>query len=159
MYVATYSLLFCMSNAQIVFTQVNVIVVIHPRKEADGMELGLSSIGGTAKASQEADLVMILQRFQSYPSRGSRSQIFLDVKKNRYDGALGRVALTFNPVNMLFEELPHVAPRTSSSSPTETDHSESTESNIIKTGVIDNKLRKGSAYFHSKKPYFFEKNK
>jgi len=40
---------------------VTIFVVIHPRKQEDGMELGLSSIGGTAKASQEADLVLILQ--------------------------------------------------------------------------------------------------
>jgi twinkle protein len=40
---------------------ITIFVVIHPRKEEDGVELGLSSIGGTAKATQEADMVFILQ--------------------------------------------------------------------------------------------------
>ena len=49
------------SIACFICVQVNIIVVIHPKKEDDSIELGLSSIGGTAKATQEADLVMILQ--------------------------------------------------------------------------------------------------
>lgn len=40
---------------------VNIILVVHPRKEEDESILGLSSIGGSAKASQEADLVLLLQ--------------------------------------------------------------------------------------------------
>ena len=41
--------------------QVNIILVVHPRKEDDRMALNISSVFGTAKATQEADLVMILQ--------------------------------------------------------------------------------------------------
>ena len=41
---------------------VNIILVIHPRKEDEGQLLGMSSIFGSAKATQEADLVLILQR-------------------------------------------------------------------------------------------------
>ena len=41
--------------------QVNIILVIHPRKENDQMPLSISSIFGTAKATQEADLVLIIQ--------------------------------------------------------------------------------------------------
>ena len=41
--------------------QVNIILVIHPRKDDDRMPLGISSIFGTAKATQEADMVIILQ--------------------------------------------------------------------------------------------------
>jgi hypothetical protein len=40
---------------------VNIIVVIHPEKSQDDIPLGLSSIGATAKATQEADLVLMLQ--------------------------------------------------------------------------------------------------
>jgi hypothetical protein len=41
--------------------QVNIILVIHPRKEEEGVRLSLSSVFGSAKATQEADLVLILQ--------------------------------------------------------------------------------------------------
>jgi twinkle protein len=57
---------------------VNVILVIHPRKEDENVPLQVSSIFGGAKASQEADLVLILQRLAN--------EVYLDVKKNRYDG-------------------------------------------------------------------------
>ena len=51
----------CKFNLLNVFYQVNIIVVIHPRKEEEGLPLTMSSIFGTAKATQEADLVLILQ--------------------------------------------------------------------------------------------------
>jgi twinkle protein len=40
---------------------VHVTVVIHPRKESESSELTTASIFGTAKATQEADNVLILQ--------------------------------------------------------------------------------------------------
>ena len=60
---------------------VHVTLVIHPRKEAEGAALGVSSIFGTAKATQEADNVLILQD-------GGSCRI-IEVKKNRFDGDLG----------------------------------------------------------------------
>lgn len=66
----------------------NVIVVIHPRKEEDNQPLGLSSIGGTAKATQEADLVLILQKL-------GENEKYLDIKKNRFNGTLGRIPLFY----------------------------------------------------------------
>lgn len=39
----------------------NIILVIHPRKESDQLPLSIASIFGTAKATQEADLVLIIQ--------------------------------------------------------------------------------------------------
>lgn len=39
-----------------------MILVIHPRKEDEGVALSLASVSGTSKATQEADLVMILQK-------------------------------------------------------------------------------------------------
>ncbi len=78
---------------------VNVTLVIHPRKEDDKIPLGLSSIFGTAKATQEADVVLILQRVQG--------QTYLEVKKNRYDGRTGRIDMDFSPMtNCFFEKTP-----------------------------------------------------
>ncbi|RHZ28457.1 hypothetical protein DYB37_013444 [Aphanomyces astaci] len=67
---------------------VHVTLVIHPRKEQDDADLTLSSVFGTAKATQEADNVLILQR--------SRGDVKLDVRKNRFDGSLGSIALQFD---------------------------------------------------------------
>jgi twinkle protein len=55
--------------------QVNIIIVIHPKKEDDKLALGISSIFGTAKATQESDVILILQRIEG--------DAYLDVKKNR----------------------------------------------------------------------------
>ena len=74
--------------------RVNIFLVIHPRKEDDKIPLGLSSIFGTAKATQEADLVLILQRLQD--------KMYLEVKKNRYDGHLGKIDLQFSPITNAF---------------------------------------------------------
>jgi twinkle protein len=40
---------------------VHITLVVHPRKEDEGAKLGISSIYGSAKATQEADTVLILQ--------------------------------------------------------------------------------------------------
>lgn len=66
---------------------VHVSLVIHPRKESDKAVLGISSVFGTAKATQEADNVVILQRGPLYRS--------LMVKKNRFDGTLGEIPYAF----------------------------------------------------------------
>eukprot|EP00795_Rhopilema_esculentum_P011654 gene11654-21901_t len=72
-------------------TNVHVTLVIHPRKENQDIELQTASIFGTAKASQEADNIIILQ---DTPGRTSRR--YLQVTKNRFDGALGKAPLQFN---------------------------------------------------------------
>lgn len=41
--------------------KVNIILVVHPRKETESATLDISSVFGTAKATQEADVVLILQ--------------------------------------------------------------------------------------------------
>ncbi|CAN0157031.1 unnamed protein product, partial [Discosporangium mesarthrocarpum] len=68
---------------------VHITLVIHPRKEDEHTKLTTSSIFGSAKATQEADLVVILQS-----QNGKKS---LDVKKNRFDGDIGEVELYFDP--------------------------------------------------------------
>jgi twinkle protein len=40
---------------------VHITLVVHPRKEAENVNLGISSVFGTAKATQEADNVIIVQ--------------------------------------------------------------------------------------------------
>lgn len=52
---------------------VHVTLVIHPRKEDEGHKLTTSSIFGSAKATQEADLVVILQVMPSLVSCSSCS--------------------------------------------------------------------------------------
>jgi hypothetical protein len=41
--------------------KVNVILVVHPRKELEGTEMEVASVFGSAKVTQEADTVLILQ--------------------------------------------------------------------------------------------------
>jgi len=77
---------------------VHVTLVVHPRKEDEGAKLGISSFYGSAKATQEADTVIILQ------NDGNRK--FLDVKKNRFDGTIGHVPLHFQRKSGRYSETP-----------------------------------------------------
>ncbi|KAK1934719.1 putative DNA polymerase I [Babesia divergens] len=77
---------------------VHVSLVVHPRKEADGTALGLSSVFGSVKSTQEADNVLILQNVAG-------ENRYIDVKKNRFAGNLGRVTFRFDPVSLTAEEL------------------------------------------------------
>ena len=63
---------------------VHVFLIIHPKKVDDENNLQVSSIFGTAKSTQEADTVLILQKTEDVPNVRT-----LMVKKNRYDGELG----------------------------------------------------------------------
>jgi len=63
---------------------VHVTLVIHPRKSDESLKI--SSIFGSAKASQEADNVYILQGY-----KGLR---IVDVAKNRFDGTTGKTVLS-----------------------------------------------------------------
>ncbi|XP_033095571.1 twinkle protein, mitochondrial-like isoform X2 [Anneissia japonica] len=71
----------------------HVTVVIHPRKEKDSDELQTASIFGSAKASQEADNILILQDRRLTSLRGKK---YIQVAKNRFDGDLGIVPLFFD---------------------------------------------------------------
>ncbi|XP_076649434.1 mitochondrial DNA helicase isoform X3 [Halictus rubicundus] len=70
----------------------HVTAIIHPRKERNEEELTTSSIFGSAKASQEADNVLIIQDKRLNSIRGKK---YLQVAKNRYSGDLGIMALEF----------------------------------------------------------------
>lgn len=65
---------------------VHVTLVVHPRKEDAAAKLSISSFFGSAKATQEADTVIIIQN-------DANRRKCLDVKKNRFDGTLG-----FSPI-------------------------------------------------------------
>ncbi|XP_067858189.1 twinkle protein, mitochondrial [Heptranchias perlo] len=77
----------------------HVTLVIHPRKEEDDKELQTASIFGTAKASQEADNVLILQDRKLVSGQGRR---YLQVAKNRFDGDLGVFPLEFKKASLTF---------------------------------------------------------
>ena len=67
---------------------VHIIVVIHPRKTDDGEDIQISSIYGSSKATQEADNIWVLQNRPSF-------RVF-DVKKNRFDGQVGKVGIAYD---------------------------------------------------------------
>ncbi|XP_069756222.1 twinkle mtDNA helicase isoform X2 [Narcine bancroftii] len=77
----------------------HVTLVIHPRKQEDDKELQTASIFGTAKASQEADNILILQDKKLVSGQGKR---YLQVVKNRFDGDLGIFPLEFNKASLTF---------------------------------------------------------
>ena len=75
---------------------VHISLVVHPRKEQEASTLSMSSIYGSAKATQEADTVLILQ----YDGRRK----WIDVKKNRFTGDLGHVSLYFDRQSNRYSE-------------------------------------------------------
>lgn len=100
--------------------QVNIILVIHPRKEDENQMLGMSSIFGSAKATQEADLVLILQRIAASRRYGNGAppggedvpeSMALSVKKNRYNGNTGKIDIGFNSATKTFFEKARADPK------------------------------------------------
>lgn len=77
----------------------HVTLVIHPRKERQGEHLGLNSVFGGAKATQEADNVLMLQDY-----RESQGGLYLKVLKNRFCGDVGRVPLEFDKSSLRFAQ-------------------------------------------------------
>lgn len=77
----------------------HVTLVIHPRKERLDEELSVSSIFGSAKASQEADNVLIIQDKRLTSLRGKK---YLQVAKNRYSGDLGIMLLEFDKASLSY---------------------------------------------------------
>ena len=79
---------------------VHVTLVIHPRKECEDL-LSCNSIFGGAKATQEADNVLLLQE-ELITERIKRK--YIEVAKNRFSGSLGQVPLTFNGNTLTFSK-------------------------------------------------------
>ncbi|XP_052753761.1 mitochondrial DNA helicase [Galleria mellonella] len=78
----------------------HVTLVMHPRKERESEDLSTSSIFGSAKASQEADNVLIVQDKRLTAVRGKK---YLQVAKNRYSGDLGIVPLDFDKDSLSYQ--------------------------------------------------------
>ncbi|KAG8183233.1 hypothetical protein JTE90_014408 [Oedothorax gibbosus] len=72
----------------------HVTLVIHPRKEPEFSELSNTSISGTAKATQEADNIILLQT--------TKNRQYLQVTKNRFDGHKGCVIVEFDKKTQTF---------------------------------------------------------
>lgn len=79
----------------------HVTLVMHPRKERDADELTTSSIFGGAKASQEADNVLIIQDKRLTSIRGKK---YLQVVKNRYTGDLGIMPMDFDKASLSYAQ-------------------------------------------------------
>ncbi|XP_050093386.1 mitochondrial DNA helicase [Anopheles aquasalis] len=79
----------------------HVTLVIHPRKERDTDELTTSSIFGGAKASQEADNVLLIQDKRLTSVRGKK---YLQIAKNRYSGDLGIMPLDFDKASLSYAQ-------------------------------------------------------
>ena len=77
---------------------VHISLVIHPRKQEEDAPLTHASVFGTAKATQEADNLIILQK--------GKVNKYIEVKKNRFDGELGNIPLRFEKESNKFYELP-----------------------------------------------------
>ncbi|KAJ2061256.1 hypothetical protein GGI17_003205 [Coemansia sp. S146] len=84
---------------------VHITVVAHLRKDQPASDVDINSIFGSAKVTQEADNVVILQRYGNSDSKVR----CLNVLKNRFDGTLGKIYISYNPETLGFTEIP--APR------------------------------------------------
>uniref|UniRef100_A0A6B2L092 SF4 helicase domain-containing protein n=1 Tax=Arcella intermedia TaxID=1963864 RepID=A0A6B2L092_9EUKA len=77
--------------------RVHVTLVIHPKKMDDGIPLTMASVFGTAKATQEADNVIIVQKSPQWR--------YLEICKNRFDGTLGQIPYKFQEESLRYYEL------------------------------------------------------
>lgn len=79
----------------------HVSLVIHPRKEREEEDLTTNSIFGSAKATQEADNVLIIQDKRLVSVKGKK---YLQVAKNRYSGDLGIMILDFDKSGLSYAQ-------------------------------------------------------
>ena len=75
--------------------------MIHPRKEREDEDLTTASIFGGAKASQEADNILIIQDKRLTSVRGKK---YLQIAKNRYSGDLGVMTMDFDKSSLSYEQ-------------------------------------------------------
>ena len=79
---------------------IHITLVMHPKKQEEDSKLSISSFYGSAKATQEADTVIILQ--------SENGKKYLDVRKNRFNGELGQSALFFDRKSCRYTEVPNI---------------------------------------------------
>ena len=76
---------------------VHITIVIHPKKVDDDEELTIASVFGSAKATQESDNIIIMQNKHRFR--------YIDIRKNRFDGSIGRVPIGFDRSTRRYFEL------------------------------------------------------
>jgi twinkle protein len=76
---------------------VHITMVIHPKKVDDDEELTIASVFGSAKATQESDNILIIQNKHRFR--------YIDIRKNRFDGSIGRVPIGFDKDTKRYFEL------------------------------------------------------
>jgi twinkle protein len=116
----------------------HVTLVVHPRKEDAGAPLSVSSIFGSAKVTQEADNVVILQNsFDGKPK-------YLEVLKNRFSGDLGCVPIAFVKDELRFQDL---SPAAKSDAPAVETQPENADSKMAAAvSVVDSELPKSTRF-------------
>lgn len=77
---------------------IHITLVCHPRKYQTDMPIAMDQIYGGVRLVQEADNVMILQKYGA----DGMNRNYIDIVKNRYAGTIGSVPLTFNPESKLY---------------------------------------------------------
>jgi len=73
---------------------VHLSLAIHPKKKDDESDLNITSVFRSAKATQEAENILVLQNRQNYR--------LMNIRKNRLDGEVGRVGLGFDKNSQTF---------------------------------------------------------
>lgn len=76
---------------------IHITIVIHPKKVDDDEELTIASVFGSAKATQESDNILIMQNKHRFR--------YIDIRKNRFDGSIGRVPIGFDKDTKRYFEL------------------------------------------------------
>ncbi|KAG9298777.1 hypothetical protein G9A89_012845 [Geosiphon pyriformis] len=79
---------------------VHITLVVHPKKD-DREFLDLNSVFGSAKITQEADNVIIVQRLLT----DDDELRYLDIKKNRFDGTLAAIPFEFDKESSKIRQL------------------------------------------------------
>ncbi|XP_052798288.1 twinkle mtDNA helicase-like [Mya arenaria] len=77
----------------------HVTLILHPRKVREGEELSTAAIFGSAKVTQEADNVILIQDQRLVKVMGKK---YIQVVKNRFDGDLGMIQLNFDKASNSF---------------------------------------------------------
>ncbi|KAJ1938833.1 hypothetical protein FBU59_004319 [Linderina macrospora] len=81
---------------------VHITVVAHLRKDQPASDIDINSIFGSAKVTQEADNVVVLQKYGAAESKIR----YMNVLKNRFDGTLGKIYIQYDPESLSFREIP-----------------------------------------------------
>lgn len=108
---------------------VHISLVIHPKKVEEDELLSISSVFGGGKATQEADNVFILQKFDKYRR--------VDVKKNRFDGGTGHHCVGFDGQTKRYFQLENSEVQALENSENETLRTVIKRREAVNHGVID----------------------